>query len=289
MQSTKGYLFMAGSVLSFAIMSALVKSIPNVDSTVTTFVRFSVGVGMLGLMAMLKKIQLNFKNSPLLLLRGLTGGLAVFLLYFSIVKIGVAKATVFVYSYPIFATLFSVIVFKEKVKLIQWFFVMMAFVGIVLLSVKEGLDVSQISIYELLALLGSLMSAISVILVKKLHSSDSSTSIFFAQSLVGFWLFLFPSSIASNDGGMPAAFILIAIGVVSAVGQLIMTEGYKYVEVSKGSTMHMLVPVFNIVLGYYLFDEVLTLKEWTGALLVICACIGVVGTRGLKFRFLGPR
>jgi drug/metabolite transporter (DMT)-like permease len=289
MNSSKGYFLISLSVVSFAIMSALVKSIPEVDSTVTTFVRFAVGVGILGLLALTKKINLAFFRSPLLLLRGLTGGLAVFLLYYSIVKIGVGKATVFVYSYPIFATLFSVLFFKEKVKLLQWLFVLIAFGGIILLSVKRGLNIDEISIYELLALLGALLSAVSVILVKKLHNTDSSTSIFFSQSLVGFWLFLFPSNIANSEGNVSVAVILITIGIISAFGQLVMTEGYKYVQVSKGSTMHMMVPVINILIGYYFFNEILTIKELLGAIMVIVACFGVVGTKGLKFKFLGPR
>ncbi len=289
MSSSKGYLLIACSVISFAIMSALVKSIPHINTTVTTFVRFSVGFGILGLLALTKKIKLSFNNTPLLLLRGLTGGFAVFLLYYSIVNIGVGKATVFVYSYPIFATLMSVFIFKEKVKLIQWLFILLAFIGIILLSVKTGLDITQISKNELLAITGGLLSAISVIIVKKLHHTDSSTSIFFSQSLVGLWIFLFPSNTVSFEGSSGIAITLIAIGIVSAIGQLIMTEGYKHIEVSKGSTMFMLVPVFNIILGYYIFNEELSFKEWIGASLVILGCIGVVSTKAIKVKFFGPR
>ncbi len=289
MSSTKGYFLISISAISFAIMSALVKSIPDINTTVTTFVRFTVGFGILGFLAITRKIKLDFNNTKLLIFRGLTGGFAVFLLYYSIINIGVGKATVFVYSYPIFATLLSVLIFKEKVKIIQWLFILMAFIGIILLSIKKGLDFSEISINELLAIAGGILSAISVILVKKLHHSDSSTSIFFSQSLIGFWLFLVPANTATFEGSISTSFILIAIGIISAVGQLVMTEGYKYVEVSKGSTMYMLIPVFNIILGYYFFNEVFSLRELTGAILVIIGCIGVVGTKALKFKFFGPR
>jgi len=289
MSATKGYLLISISAISFAIMSALVKSIPDIDTTVTTSVRFTIGFGILGFLAIIKKIKLDFNNTKLLLFRGLTGGFAVYLLYYSIVNIGVGKATVFVYSYPIFATLLSVIIFKEKVKLIQWLFILMAFIGIILLSVKKGLDFSQISINELLAIAGGIFSAISVILVKKLHHTESSTSIFFSQSLIGLWLFIIPANNASYEGNIYISIILIAIGVVSAVGQLVMTEGYKYVDVSKGSTMYMLIPVFNIILGYYVFGEIFTMKELFGATLVIIGCIGVIGTKALKFKFFGPR
>ncbi|MGQ1786004.1 MULTISPECIES: DMT family transporter [unclassified Saccharicrinis] len=288
MQQLKGYLLILASVISFAIMSILVKMIPQVNSTITTFTRFAVGVGILGMLAMTKKIKLNFINSPFLLLRGFTGGLAVFMMYYSIVNLGVGKATVYVYSYPVFATLLSVIVFKEKVRLVQWLFVLMAFAGIFMLSVKEGVDITQITVFELIAMGGALLSAISVILVKKLHDTDSSYAIFFAQSIVGFWLFLFPANISSHHGDLSVGYILIALGVISAIGQLVMTEGYKYVPVSRGSSMHMMVPVLNIIIGYFFFEEVLSIKELTGAVLVVLACVGVIATKGLKFKFFKP-
>ena len=59
--------------------------------------------------------------------------------------------------------------------------------------------------------------------------------------------------------------------------------------VSKGSIMHMLVPVFNIALGYWVFKESFTAREWVGAALVIFACIGVISSKSLRFRFFGPR
>ena len=288
MKTLKGYLLIFASVISFAIMSVLVKMMPEVDSTVTTFTRFAVGVGILGILAMTKKIKLNFVNSPFLLLRGLTGGLAVFMMYFSIVKLGVGKATVYIYSYPVFATLLSVIFFKEKVRLIQWLLVVLAFIGIILLSTNEGVDVTQISIYELIALGGAVLSAISVILVKKLHNTDSSYAIFFAQSIMGFWLFLFPSNMAAFNGSLNVGVILIGLGVISAIGQLVMTEGYKYVEVSKGSSMHMMVPVLNITLGYLFFNEVFSLKEFVGTVMILIACVGVIATKSIRFKFFKP-
>lgn len=136
---------------------------------------------------------------------------------------------------------------------------------------------------------GSLFSAISVVLVKKLHSTDSSYAIFFSQSIVGFWIFLFPANVSNHHGDFNISFILIGIGIVSAIGQLIMTEGYRYVSVSKGSTMHMLVPVLNIIIGYFVFNEIFSPKELIGASLVIVACVGLIASKGLHFRFFGPR
>ena len=100
---------------------------------------------------------------------------------------------------------------------------------------------------------------------------------------------MYPANTVSFNGNSNIAIILIAIGIISAIGQLVMTEGYKHVEVSKGSTIFMLIPVINIIIGYYIFNEVLTYKEWIGATLVIIGCIGVVSTKALKFKFFAPR
>ncbi len=287
--NVKGNLYMLLAVISFSVMASLVKTIPEVNTTSVTFFRFAVGVGILAILGVTKRIKLVFHNTPFLLLRGLSGGFAVYLLYFSITHLGVSKGTLIVYSYPIFASLFGVIFLGEKVKLFHWFFIASAFVGLSLLSNFNPQNLSSVSIYELLALLSSVLSAVSIIFVKKLHKTDQSTSIFFSQSLIGFWIFIIPTNLAPTVGSYSIALTLIAIGVIAALGQLVMTEAYRFISVSTGSSLNMLVPFFNIFTGYIFFGETLTLKESIGALLIITSCIAVVIGGNLKFRFFGPR
>jgi drug/metabolite transporter (DMT)-like permease len=83
--------------------------------------------------------------------------------------------------------------------------------------------------------------------------------------------------------------ILIAIGLIAAFGQLIMTEGYKHIVVSKGSVLHMLIPVINMGIGYYIFRESFTIRELIGSVMVILACAGAISSKSLKFKFFGPR
>lgn len=270
----KGILLMVGSVLSFAIMASLIKMLSDINSVTTVFFRFSVSIGIMSFLALTKVIKLNFTRSPLLLLRGLTGGIATYLFYLSIVKLGMGKGTVYVYSYPIFATLFSVIFLKERVTFGIWALIFTAFVGIYVLSLgKGGFQFFSFSFYELLAITSSVFSALSITIVKKLHATDSTYAIFFAQATVGFWIFIFPANTIAVDITNWQFLLLIIAGITAVIGQLIMTEGYKFIPVSLGTSMHMLVPVLSLIIAYLFFNETLNGVELIGTGIIIAVCI----------------
>jgi drug/metabolite transporter (DMT)-like permease len=270
----KGVLLMIGSVLSFAIMAMLIKMVSDINSVTTVFFRFSVSIGIMSLLALTKVIKLNFIRSPLLLLRGLTGGIATYLFYLSIVKLGMGKGTVYVYSYPIFATIFSVIFLREKVSIRIWILIITAFIGIYILSLgKGGFRFFSFNLYELLAITSSIFSAFSITIVKKLHATDSTYAIFFAQATVGFWIFIFPANTIAVDISNWQFSLLIIAGVTAVVGQLIMTEGYRYIPVSLGTSLHMMVPVLSLIIAYLFFNETLNAIELLGTGIVILVCI----------------
>lgn len=50
---------------------------------------------------------LRFVNRPWLVSRGLLGGAAACIFFYFITKIGIAKATIFTYTYPIWAVLLA--------------------------------------------------------------------------------------------------------------------------------------------------------------------------------------
>lgn len=109
--NSKGILLTLGSVVFFALMAVLVKAVPNVSSYQTTFFRFAIGLGILRILSLFGIINLRFNDKKNLFLRGIVGGIAVYLFYLAIIKLGVGKGSVYVYSYPIFATLFSMLIF----------------------------------------------------------------------------------------------------------------------------------------------------------------------------------
>ena len=85
----KGIVLILTSTVVFSLMSALVRYASDIDPYKTTLFRFVVGLGMLGTAALFGKIKLKCVNGPLLLLRGLFGGAAILIFFWSISKLGV--------------------------------------------------------------------------------------------------------------------------------------------------------------------------------------------------------
>ena len=276
-ENTKGILFTLGSVVFFALMAVLVKAVPNVSSYQTTFFRFAIGLGIIGILSLFGVIQLNFNDRKGLFWRGFVGGIAVYLFYLAILKLGVGKGSVYIYSYPIFATLFSMLILKEKVEPIKFIVIGVSFAGLILLSVGSGKSsLTGMGIYELIAIAGSITTGLAVVFVKKLHDSDNSYAIFFSQCIVGFWMFLIPSGTTQAKGNLTELLLLVLIGVVATVGQLCMTQGYKYVNVATGSLLQSMVPVFNLFSGWLIFHEQFNAIEMWGAFVIVGSCFMLV-------------
>jgi len=275
--NSKGILLTLGSVVFFALMAVLVKAIPNVSSYQTTFFRFAIGLGIVGILSLFGVIHLKFNDRKNLFWRGFVGGAAVFLFYLAILKLGVGKGSVYIYSYPIFATLFSMLILKEKVEPIKFVVIFISFAGLVLLSVGGGKgSLDGLGFYELIAIAGSVITGLAVVFVKKLHDSDNSYAIFFSQCIVGFWMFLVPSGATQADGNMTELLLLVLVGVVATIGQLFMTEGYKYVNVATGSLLQSMVPVFNLFSGWLIFHEQFSTEEMLGAFVIVGSCFALV-------------
>lgn len=275
--NSKGILLTLGSVVFFAMMAVLVKAVPHVSSYQTTFFRFAIGLGIIGILSLFGVIQLKFNDKKGLFWRGLVGGIAVYLFYLAILKLGVGKGSVYVYSYPIFATLFSMLILKEKVEPIKFVVIFISFAGLVLLSVGGSREsLAGMGIYELIAVAGSVISGLAVVFVKKLHNSDNSYAIFFSQCIVGFWMFLVPSGATQAKGDIAEVLLLVLVGVAATIGQLFMTEGYKYVNVATGSLLQSMVPVFNLLSGWLIFHEQFSTVEMVGAFVIVSSCFVLV-------------
>ena len=227
--NSKGILLTLGSVVFFALMAVLVKAIPNVSSYQTTFFRFTIGVGIIGILSLFGVIKLKFNDWKGLFWRGFVGGIAVYLFYLAILKLGVGKGSL-----------------------------------------------AGMGIYELIAIAGSVTTGLAVVFVKKLHDSDNSMAIFFSQCIVGFWMFLIPSGVTQAKGNLTEILLLVLVGIVATIGQLFMTEGYKYVNVATGSLLQSLVPVFNLFSGWLIFNEKYSFIEMIGAFVIVGSCFLLV-------------
>ena len=69
-------------------------------------------------------------------------------------------------------------------------------------------------------------------------------------------------------------FILLSlVGVFGGVANLWLSQSYKYSEVSLVTPLKYLALVFAIIFGYFIWDEIPTVKTLAGAFLVIISTL----------------
>jgi drug/metabolite transporter (DMT)-like permease len=276
---TRGVMLALASTVAFCLMSVLVQHASQIDPYKTTLFRFVVGLGILGTAALIGKIKLTFTHGPLLFLRGLFGGLGILIFFWSMPRLGIGKATVLIYSFPIFGSLFSSVFLKERLGAIRLAAMLAAFAGIYLLASNHegGSSLSAVpGADELLTILGAVFGGIALVIVKKLHDTDSSYAIFFAQCTIGLWMVIVPANIVPCSIGWSGGLLLVAIGVTSAVGQLLSTEAYRHLPVATGSSLGMLVPVLNYIVGITVFGEPASVRSMIGSATVLGASVLVL-------------
>ncbi|HIJ51914.1 MAG TPA: DMT family transporter [Planctomycetes bacterium] len=281
--TTKGAVLMALASVFFCMAGCLVKSGSHIGAYRMAFFRFVIGMGLIAAAAMSGRVKLVFNNKKLLFLRGVAGGIAILIGFLSITKLGLGKGMVLICSYPIFASIISAVFLKERLRLFDIGAILTAIAGIYFIAYEkqEGFSLLVFGKYELLAVLGAVIAGIAVTLIRRLHDTDDSMSIYFSQCLVGMWLVLGPSFSSEGPVGLNGVFILLGIGATVTVGQLLMTEGFKYVPVKTGSLLLMIEPVLCYVAGVTIFSERLTLSSVCGSVLVVGACAVVLTHRRL--------
>jgi len=270
-----GVATMLVSNLFFSLMAVLVRVDPHLSGLEASFYRFAIGALFIVTAALFGFVQLKFHDLKGLLWRGVVGGLSVALYLLPINEIGLGKSSLFQYSYPFYAIVFSALFMKEKITPAVMGLLALALSGLVLVELPS-LGAGQWNFWVLSAWGSGVLSGLAVMYVKKLSATESSSSIFLSQCIGGFWITLLPAHAAAGSFGWGPAALLLAIGLTAAAGQLLMTWSYKHVDVSTGSLLGILVPVVNIVAGIFLFGETFQPIEIVGAILTLTACFLLV-------------
>lgn len=219
----------------------------------------------------------------------LVRGLFLFLSYttymMSLAALPLADIAAIRNSAPLMITLLSVLLLSEKVELQRWLALIVGFVG-VLMIVKPGS--AQFNLGSLFILLATIFYVFSVMLTRRLRSTDSSATMAYYSSLVYLLAAFIVAPLAVLVGESPNThpslaflfrawtmptlldFVVMAgLGVVWASGMYFMARAYSLALASVVAPFEYVALPINVMWGLLLWHEVPTLWTWLGALLTL--------------------
>jgi len=212
------------------------------------------------------------------LARSLSGTIALVLFFYCITALPLATAVTLNYTAPLFLTILTMLVFKDKFHLPQTSAIGLGFCGVVLL-LQPTLQHDQLST-GILGLTSGFLASVAFLNIRQLGllGEPSTRTVFyfslFASLATGILMLLGTLHPITLSGFM----ILLGIGSCATVAQLAMTRAYRIGKTLVVGSLTYSTIVFASLFGMVLWHETLSLSSWLGM-----ACIIASGVLSLRW------
>jgi drug/metabolite transporter (DMT)-like permease len=207
-----------------------------------------------------------------LILRGVIGSLATWAFYLTVQKIGAGRATFIGNTYIVWAALMAAVVLREKLSGPMLAGALVALGGLALMTDLPGSG-AHASGYDLMAILNALASAWVVVLVRQMHATEHTATIFGSQCVYGLLLCAAPAVWHFSTPSPASAALIVLAGLAAGAGQLLMTHAYRALSVAEGSLIQALLPIGIALGGAVIFGERFRGAEIVGATLILAGTL----------------
>lgn len=243
--------------------------------------RFSIAALAIGIVILYQKINLHitmrelFIVTILALLNGGTG----FLLVWSYTYLSSGIATVIHFAYPVVVALLMVIFFKEKFTLSIALSILLALIGVILVSGVISSDVEVSIVGVLIALASVITFSVYIVMVNKsgikgmptLKLNFYMTTIFSIVALISLSIFSEVNPVPSN---LNAWTSVILFGVIStALPSVALVKAIEYLGSILTSIVGSCEPIVAAIVGVIVFHENLNYVNITGMILIIASVV----------------
>lgn len=277
-----GAIYMAISALSFSIMDVLVKLMSSIYPT-GEIIFFRGFFGLIPIIFIIPRDRYkNFFQTTKLklhLTRAIIGAIAMIGIYLGVKFLPLADAITITFAAPVFATIFSMIILKEQVRMYRWAAIIIGLLGVVVV-LKPGTD--MFSVYSLFPILFCVGFGIIAVLIKKLSETepDYLIAIYFTLTLIAvgacslFFQFVLPK--------FQDLLALVAIGIAGSTGNIFLTMSLRKGSVSTVTPIKYLSLVFATVSGIFFFNEIPHVSTLFGAFLIILSSVIIFKREQIK-------
>ncbi|EHG8502217.1 DMT family transporter [Campylobacter coli] len=301
-----GIYFMILACLDFTLMGACAKILSKEMSSIEIMFFRNI-IGVLFIVYLLKRSKVHKEGGHfwLLVFRGVTGTLSLYMFFYNVSNITLGGAFAFQKTAPIFITLIAFIIFKENIGAKGWLGILIAFSGVLLIaqpwadsSTHSGFDLKN----SIIGVMSGFLAALALTSVRELRKFYTTEQIAFSFILLGALMplismigaeFFEPKHLDSLHLDfilapfvMPSltAWLIIAVmGALGTIYQIHVTKAYgiaKQAGVVAG--VSYLDVVFSMVVGIILGDDLPSAMVFLGIIGIIFGGIILVKNKGKK-------
>ena len=223
----------------------------------------------------LKKISLH--DWGIIIFRIVVGYIIAVPLYRESIAIAKISNVTFLQSIP-FGAVFGWLLFKDKFSWKKLFYVIVAYLGVILIAVSDFSSILNFGRGELFSIISAAFFALSFLARKWLSDDLTDKELTHVILFVSTIIIFFVSIVAGE--GLPSIkwtwvlfWAALFTGFFNAVNILLINYGFKRVKAVLAGNIITLESVFALVLAFLFFRELPSLKELFGGALIIASVI----------------
>ena len=266
------------SALAFALMAALVKEAGQLGIPLLQiiFVRALISVALSLIDIARAGVHPLGHRRVLLFARGLSGFLALTGVFYALIHLTMAQATVLQYLHPVFTALLAFLFLAERPTTATLACIALSLLGLTCIVSPYWVasDATPAPLWPIIAGLGGAFgSGVAYTLVRKLVTTEHPSVI-----VLYFPLVCVPGTLllGSADFVWPTAagwWVLLGVGCFTQLGQLALTKAMQRDAASRVTSLSYVQIIFAAILGWLAFGEIPTQATLGGGGLILLGAI----------------
>ena len=264
------YIVFFGALLSSTSGLFVENMSEDLAATSRAWIRMIVPVGLVGMYLIYKRRNVFRAQSKTMMIGSLINSVRMTFFFLTFMFTTMSKAVIVFYTWPLFATLLSIVILKEQVSRKELFILFASFAGVLVICYDQELSLAN---HDLLGLGAGVITAFlyscTVIFFKQGSEEYNPVETIFYQNIVGAVAFLpfmfFNSPPTSQDWAL-----CIGHGTVIGVVMFMMFFfGLKHMPASRTSMITYVEVIGGILLGYFVLHEEISLPMIIGACIIL--------------------
>ncbi len=201
--------------------------------------------------------------------RSVMGLLAMAFTFSSYILLPLAEATTIGFTVPIFATLLSALVLRERTGWHRWGAVIAGFAGVLIVIQPGSGHIPALGV--VVGLSSAFMIGCNSLLIRQMGKTEAAATTVFYFSILSVIL-LSPLLLwYGKDHDQTGWLLLAAVGVLGGVGQIALTASLRWAPVSVVVSMDYIALLWSTLAGWIVWDHVPSTATWLGAPIIVAS------------------